>query len=308
VKSTRKQQLVVEIDPALLNQVNRMRGTRRLARFVEDALWAEVERTIEERAVIAAQAKRSKRRRGRAVDGFDAVMPTPRTQSSAAFIAGARREISRVFATTTLPDHRQDAPGVDACLGNPFAPVWFVGENPSLKQLERAPSRALRDPEMQWGVSRGDKLFRQMLSRHGFKTGGEFEPGGWNCYITDVVKSAHPAGKWRQLRKAQRCAVAELWAPVLAWELAYGTPKLIVALGDKVDELLDHLVANALIPSLPERRKIDHYAYITDHPESRPGPLYRLGPGNERRVATYSDAFAEIARAVGDRGDRSRRW
>ena len=36
-----------------------------------------------------------------------------------------------------------------------------------------------------------------MLARHGFKTGEPLAPGGWCCYITDVIKSADYVGRWR---------------------------------------------------------------------------------------------------------------
>jgi hypothetical protein len=96
--------------------------------------------------------------------------------------------IDAVFrAHPELYDHRRDYPWLIACLGDPFAPVWFVAENPSLTQVARALART---PEDQWNVSPGDKLFRRQLVKHGFKHGGVDEPGGWHCYITDTIKSA----------------------------------------------------------------------------------------------------------------------
>jgi hypothetical protein len=117
-----------------------------------------------------------------------------------------------------------------ACLGDPFASVWFIAENPSLTQMERVLHAT---PEDQWNVSIGDKLFRQQLVAHGFKTGTIDSRGGWRCYITDVVKSVDRAGAWNKRPEAERAKIAEAWAPVLAWELKLGQPKIVVSVGGK---------------------------------------------------------------------------
>ena len=74
------------------------------------------------------------------------------------YVAESPRRIAAVFESNPeLYDHRAQFPWVLACLGDPFAPVWFVAENPSLTQVERALDST---PEDQWNVSIGDKLFR----------------------------------------------------------------------------------------------------------------------------------------------------
>jgi hypothetical protein len=108
-----------------------------------------------------------------------------------AFFAKVGRLTDEVFRShREIPDHRKQHSGLTGCLGDPFAGIWLVAEAPSLGRIESV--RAHDDsPEKQWSVSDGDKLFRAMLSKHGFKEGGSFECGGWCCYITDVIKSAH---------------------------------------------------------------------------------------------------------------------
>jgi len=190
-----------------------------------------------------------------------------------------------------LPDHRSSHNWVTACLGDPFEPVWFVAENPSLTQMQRA---VRPTPELQWNVSPGDKLLRQQLVKFGFKDGSPDSPGGWRCYITDVVKSADIVNAWNRLPEAERQRIAEAWAPVLAWELQLGQPRIVVSVGDKADRLLDHLLRRRLIPPLPTRMRVAHYSYIASRPDART----HLGPRHPERLAAWDEEFAAVARAL----------
>jgi hypothetical protein len=208
---------------------------------------------------------------------------------------GLRRQLDAVFlGHPELYDHRVRFPWVLACLGDPFAPVWFVAENPSLTQVERSLDST---PEDQWNVSVGDKLFRQQLVAHGFKTGTTDSPGGWRCYITDVIKSVDRVHEWNKLSERERQKVAEAWAPLLAWELELGQPKIIVSVGAKADRLLNHLLQERLIPPLPRRLKVDHYSYIGSRPDARTG----LGPGHPDRIKAWSAQFAAVRAALNGR-------
>jgi hypothetical protein len=177
-----------------------------------------------------------------------------------AFAEGLALERQRVFqAHPELTDHREEFPWLTGSLGDPFARVWFVAENPSLTQVRRAGGRTA---DQQWSVSRGDKLLRNALYRHGFKTGDPLSPGGWRCYITDVIKSADVVREWRANSGEVQRTVAEWWAPVLTYELVQGQPEYLVALGTKADKLPTHLEDGALIPALPPRRRIYHYSFV----------------------------------------------
>jgi Uracil DNA glycosylase superfamily len=186
-------------------------------------------------------------------------------------------------------DYRAEYPWLTGCLGDPFAPVWFVAENPSLTQVAKAVGDS---QELQWSVSPGDKLLRQTLVKHGFKTNGASNPGGWRCYITDVVKSATPVKEWNKLSKGERRLVAEVWAPVLAYEIREGKPRVVVVLGEKAEDLVRHLLRRNLIPHLPNPKRIHHYSYIASRAEGKRGPLH------PERVAEWDAEFGEIARLV----------
>ena len=220
-------------------------------------------------------------------------MPTTLTSDRGRYAAELPRQLDAVFrANPSMYDHRGQFPWVLACLGDPFAPVWFVAENPSLTQVERALEST---PEDQWNVSVGDKLFREQLVAQGFKRGSANSPGGWRCYITDVIKSVDRVNAWNKLPQSERQLVAEAWAAVLAWELELGKPKIVVSVGDKADQLLNHLLRRRLIPPVTRRMKVDHYSYIGSRPDART----RLGPRHPDRIAAWSEQFADV-RAVLD--------
>jgi hypothetical protein len=176
-------------------------------------------------------------------------------------------------------------------LGDPRAGIWFVGENPSLTTARRALGTAKAAPtvESQWAISRGDKLFRRCLVHQGFKSAPPFSPGGWRCYITDVIKQAAAVGPWNKQGKAKWLRLAEVWADVLAWELDYGRPRLIVTMGDKTHQLLNHL---ALVRQLrfPQIVSIQHYAYIGQRPDGK------LPPMAPQRVRAYQAQMAQVAK------------
>jgi hypothetical protein len=97
--------------------------------------------------------------------------------------------VDAVFAShPELRDHRREHPWVVGWLGDVSAPVWLVAENPSATQVDRI-HFSTATPEAQWAASRGDRLLREARVEHGLKSGGLLEPGGWHCYITNVMKS-----------------------------------------------------------------------------------------------------------------------
>jgi hypothetical protein len=208
------------------------------------------------------------------------------------FIEVARLSDAVYRSDPRIPDRRVDHPWVIGCLGDPFAPVWFVAEAPSLTQVRRGGARSR---EQQWDVSPGDKLLRQMLAKHGFKEGGALSPGGWRCYITDVIKSSYFVKDWNEVPREARIAVAEAWAPVLRYELEHGQPKLLVVLGKtKTQEPLEHLERRGLIPRLPRTKPIYHYSYIGSRPQGK------LGPMHPERIAAWDHEFAEIAKIAAE--------
>jgi hypothetical protein len=201
-------------------------------------------------------------------------------------------QISSVFEDLSKDrDHREKFPWLTGYLGNPFSGIWFLAENPSLMRVERIAQRANFHPtiDLQWSESPGDKLFRDMLVKHGFKRGGPMEKEGWRCYITDIIKETDYVQRWHDRSQNTRNRVAEEWAPVLAWELANSAPQLIVVMGKQTQRLLKHLSSALPAIRLPPTVYLDHYSYIGSRPQ---GPL---GPMHPTRVQKYDADFQTIA-------------
>ena len=210
-----------------------------------------------------------------------------RSERLAAYYAGLSEVCGQVFAAhPELPDHRAEFPWLTGSLGDPFSPVWFVAENPSLTQVEKAVGAS---PELQWSVSRGDKLFREMLCKHGFKSGEPLEEGGWRCYVTDVMKSAVRITDWQGTSSDEKEHVAGAWAPAMRYELEHGRPEYLVFLGKNARKFMRHQRALGLIPNLPANEWIYHYSYLMHRPAGK------LGPGHPDRLAAWEREFADIA-------------
>src|SRR5881396_3776046 len=126
-------------------------------------------------------------------------------------------EIDLVFSrNSSLQDHRKEFPWVTGFLGNPKSGIMFLAENPSLPTMKRAFTHPdLKSPEMQWNVSKADKIFREVLVKTDLKKGTVDSPGGWACYITNIVKMAVKPKEWNGRRKDDRFAICKMFVPVL---------------------------------------------------------------------------------------------
>jgi hypothetical protein len=198
--------------------------------------------------------------------------------------------IDQVFKENPqIPDFRINYPWCTGALGDPFAGIWFVAENPSLRMIEIVtnPDGGPPTAEAQWYASRGDKLFREMLVKHGYKQGSISSLGGWRCYITNVIKQAEYPKDWIEKPEIQRLKAAEIWAPVLNWELQYSKPRLVVIMGGRTESELNHLVKRGLV-KLPQTFQITHYAYIGQRAEGH------LGPMHPERIKKYDKEFDQV--------------
>ncbi|HUX85555.1 MAG TPA: uracil-DNA glycosylase family protein [Chloroflexota bacterium] len=201
-----------------------------------------------------------------------------------------QHEIDVVFkAHPGLDDHRVRHPWGLGYLGDPLAKVWFVAENPSARQARRARGKT---PNEQWNTSRGDKLFRELLVTHGLKIGTADEPGGWRCYITNVIKSEALAGEWRSLPVAERREVARWWAPVLKRELQQGRAEIVVLLGDAAEDLLKHLLCHNLVPAPRRLTKVWHYSHVAMRPHGK------RSPGDPDTIREWSAQLAKALEAL----------
>jgi hypothetical protein len=206
-------------------------------------------------------------------------------------------KITAVFRNNPeIPDHRKDHPWWIGALGSIQADVVFVGENPSLSQLEAATDPVTGGPptiETQWWQSRGDKLLREALIGAGFKGGTLESKGGWRCYITNVIKQADYAEKWKKKGVIPLREAAELWSPVLSFELTKVNPRVIVAMGNKPHKLLLHLMKKGLIPR-HQLCKVHHYSYVALRADAK----RKLGPMNPIRVSEYKEQILAVARTL----------
>lgn len=203
--------------------------------------------------------------------------------------AGLLEQIDRVFATHTgIRNHRAQFPWLTGALGDPECPVWFIGENPSLGQVERVTDPLGGPPteEAQWWASRGDRLFRDLLVKHGFKEPPVDSHGGWRCYITNVIKQSDYAEAWRGTPLERQRAAAIAWSSVFRWELEQGRPRVLVALGKTVARELGWLSEAGI--RLPRIVTVQHYSYVALRPRGKQGPMH------PDRVREYDAEFAAI--------------
>lgn len=149
-------------------------------------------------------------------------------------------------------------------LGQVPSEVMLVCENPSLTGVERADVRTISGGapsiEDQWcGGPRSNciKRLRPALFELGLKTTPPLQPGGWRCYITNVIKEADVVRDFTARNKPQ---IAAEWADVLSWELAQVMPRVLLTVGDSATALVRELQAGRLLPATLRTHKVMHYS------------------------------------------------
>jgi hypothetical protein len=137
-----------------------------------------------------------------------------------------RSRINRRLMALETP-HREwqieDYSWLYGALGAVPSDVMFVCENPSISGVRQAHVDTIDgnapDIEAQWwGGQRNPaaKRFRAVLYQMGLKTTSPDARGGWNCYITNVVKEANFAGAdQRSLSASDLRQQARDWADIL---------------------------------------------------------------------------------------------
>lgn len=140
--------------------------------------------------------------------------------------------------------------------------------------------------EAWWLASRGDRLLRDMLVKYGFKAAPPEGPHGY-CYVTNAIREANHAGRWRGSLAERHASASETWDPVLRWESEQSPPMLVAALGNSVLRILATMEDLGL--RLPHIEGIPHYAYIAHRPQ---GSLRVMHPD---RVRAYDEEFERMA-------------
>lgn len=175
-------------------------------------------------------------------------------------IAARLRQIGMRHAHRQIQEH----PWLYGALGAVPSDVMFVCENPSLGGVEKAHERTITGgapcTEDQWcggAASNCIKRFRPALCELGLKTTPPLQPGGWRCYITNVIKEADIV---RDFGARDKASLAVEWADVLAWELEHVRPRVLFTVGTNATELVQLLQRRRLIPALPVPNKVMHYS------------------------------------------------
>lgn len=157
-------------------------------------------------------------------------------------------------------------------LGAVPSDVMFVCENPSkggVKGAEKHARYSGRQPDIedQWrGDGPGDpatRVFRPVLCELGLKLTRPADRGGWQCYITNVIKEMAVAKNWEKLRLVEKkYPKAVDWAGILEWEFQQVQPNWVFCLGGKAFSLVKRLQRYGQLPSLQGQRihQITHYS------------------------------------------------
>ena len=161
----------------------------------------------------------------------------------------------------------REFPWLYGALGQVPSDVMFVCENPSLAGVEKADTRTIgggsASIEDQWCGGTGSnciKRFRPALCHLGLKTTAPLEPGGWHCYITNVIKEAAVVRKFNELKFSEKAQIAVEWADILHWEIEQVSPRTIFTVGSSATRLLRMLRERNLLPPGIPTHGIMHYS------------------------------------------------
>ena len=170
------------------------------------------------------------------------------------------REIGATHARRQI----EEFPWLYGALGEVPSRAMLICENPSLGGVEKANRHTIRaggpSIEDQWcGNPKGNciKRLRPALYEAGLRTKRPQEPGGWRCYITNVIKEAD---RVKDFAERDKYSPARQWADILAWEFEQVQPTILFTLGGSATELVTWLQAHGHIPSSPKPRRVVHYS------------------------------------------------
>jgi hypothetical protein len=206
--------------------------------------------------------------------------------------AGVRAAIERAIQENGISNWLKEYPWLLSCIGDPVAPIWFIGENPSLSGVNAVHIRSTdQSANLQWNASAGDRLLREAITEAGLKTGDPASNEGWKCYITNVVKEPEivVVRNARKTSKRYWQDQADIWMPVLEGQIRTGSAKIFVALGGQAYKILRYMEGRGAV--FPPITQVDHYSYVMFRPEAGT----RRGPSHPDRIAEFKASIKAIA-------------
>ena len=133
-------------------------------------------------------------------------------------------------------------------LGQVPSTVMFIAENPSIAGIEHANVDAVDggDPDIEaqwWGGSNDNAatVLRPVLVDLGLKTSPPNQKGGWNCYITNVIKRANYAKYQENLSTEYRKEQENYWSEILRWEIENVKPSVLYCLGRRTEKAVPQI-------------------------------------------------------------------
>lgn len=202
--------------------------------------------------------------------------------------------VEKVIRENDLENWLEEYPWLIGYIGNPAKPVWFIGENPSLKSVIAVHRRSQTASEnLQWNSHDGDRLLRESITEAGLKSGDPASDEGWKCYITNAIKEPEIV----KIRNAQKSdnrfwqEQAKRWLPLLQRQIDSGAPRVLVALGGQTHKILMHMRSLGL--TCPPVIKINHYSYVMFRPEART----RRRPRDPDRISEFKSSITAVAKA-----------
>jgi len=179
---------------------------------------------------------------------------------------------SKRIAPQNARSQIEDYPWLYGALGKVPAEVMFICQNPSSEGIRKAHVDTIDggppDIEAQWWGGSSDKAarcFRVALYDLKLKTTRPNERGGWECYITNVIKQANIAKDQEALSRQEEQQQAIDWAGILQWELDQVKPKYVFCAGGKAFTDVQKLRNEGYLKLRVPIYKVTHYSARYTH-------------------------------------------
>jgi len=160
----------------------------------------------------------------------------------------------------------EDFPWLYGALGKVPSDVMFICENPSLAGIKKANIDTIDsgppDIEAQWWGGSTDFAacrFRVALCKLKLKTSPPAARGGWECYITNVIKQSEKVIEREKLKPINKRQQARDWSDILLWELVNVKPSYVFCVGVNSFKYVRMLQKEEFIPWFP-MVEITHYS------------------------------------------------